>query len=304
MKIYLKGFVMGTADAIPGVSGGTIALITGIYQRLITALSSPDLKKFTKGLNHLWNKDLTGIKDLFREMDIPFIAVLGAGVVSALILVLNLMKTLLEAYPVEVYGFFFGLILFSAVILYREVELVQKISKIASLTGFLFALLVSGIGANSLGHSPVVLFFSGAVAISAMILPGISGSLILVILGQYEYMSQVVSNATDAVLRLASGGSTQNVMESGVPAIIFISGAVTGILTVVNIVEKALERNREATMAFLVSLMLGALRAPVIQINKSLQAQNISWIQVMPELTLSIVFGGLTIYLLDKKTVE
>ena len=295
---------MGVADGIPGVSGGTIALITGIYQRLITALSSPDIEKFSSGLNLLKNTDLEGIKDLFKEMDVPFIAVLGAGVVSALILILNVMESLLELYPVEVYGFFCGLILLSAVILYREVKLEHRISKISAVTGFLFALLISGIGANSLGHSPVVLFFSGAVAISAMILPGISGSLILVILGQYEYMSGIVSNTTDAVIKLASSGNPQKVLESGLPALIFISGAITGILTVVNIVEKALDRNKEATMAFLVSLMLGALRAPITQVNKSIQAQNLSWVQVLPEFTVAVILGGLAIYLLDRKTAE
>lgn len=295
---------MGTADAVPGVSGGTIALITGVYQRLITALSSPSVEKFREGVNSLKAMDAERIGQLLKEMDVPFIFILGLGVVSALVIVLNLVENLLESNPVPVYGFFTGLILFSAVIMYREVRLDSRWSKLSAIAGFVFALAISGIGATSLSHSSFVLFLSGAVAISAMILPGISGSLILVILGQYEYMSGIVSSTTDSVIQVFSGGSMDNLVETGSPAVIFIAGAFTGIFTMVRVVDRALQRNREATMAFLVSLMLGALRAPVIQVEKTLESQGMSWLNVAPQFTLAGILGILAIFILDRKTAE
>jgi len=294
---------MGTADAVPGVSGGTIALITGIYQRLIESLSSPDIQKFKRGLAFTKNKDFDGLKELMQEMDVHFLIVLGAGVVSAIIVVLNLMDGLIESNPVSVFGFFTGLILISAIILYREVELQTKWSKLSALIGFWFALLVAGIGANTLGHTPLVLFVSGALAISAMILPGISGSLILVVLGQYEYMSNVVSSATDAVLSIFTGVGQENLLETVFPAGIFILGAITGIFSMVRIVEKSLERNREATMAFLVSLMLGSLRAPLTRVDQAITSQGTSWMAVAPEFLLAVAVGGALIYILDSKTI-
>ena len=295
---------MGTADAVPGVSGGTIALITGIYQRLISALSSPDLEKLREGFEAVKQRDLSEIVNLMKDMDVPFVLVLGLGVVSALTVVLNLMERLLQSNPVPVYGFFTGLIIFSAILIYREVKLDDIWSKISAFTGFTLALSVSGIGATSLGHSGVVLFLSGAVAISAMILPGISGSLLLVILGQYEYMSGVVSSTTDSVIELFSGGSINDVIEAGSPATVFVAGAFTGIFTMVRIVEKALERNREATMAFLVSLMVGAIRAPILQVDRYLQAQNLVWINVVQEFALAVILGASTIFILDRKTMD
>ena len=295
---------MGTADAVPGISGGSIALITGVYQRLIKALSSPDLDLFEELLNKSKKSDLQALKDIFLKMDVPFLLVLGSGVITAILIVLNLIEGLLESDPIPVFSFFIGLILVSAVIIYREVELETYWSKFSAITGFLFALLVAGVGAGSLGHSPLILFFSGTLAISAMILPGISGSLILVMLGQYEYMSDIVSTATDTIIGVFTGEASSGLMESVIPASIFIFGAFTGIFSMVKVVKKALDRNREATMAFLVSLMLGSLRAPLTRIDQAINAQGVSWISIAPEFLLASAVGGALIYVLDFKTLN
>lgn len=304
IRIYLKGTAMGAADAVPGVSGGTIALITGIYERLIESLSSPDFEKVSRGIKCVKTGDLQGIMDLMVDMDIPFLAVLGAGVVSSVFLVLNLVHFLLEGYAVPTYAFFFGLIGASAVIIYSQTDITDRVSHVSAFTGFLIAFLVSGIGANSLGHNPAVIFISGAIAVSAMILPGISGSLMLVILGQYEYMSETVSGLTDAVLKFLETGEKAQVIDSGLPVVAFVLGAVTGVLSLVKFVDYALERHRKATMAFLVSLMVGALRAPLEQIGLVLQEKGISWVAVLPEASVAALLGGLAIAVLNRKTAE
>lgn len=303
LKVYLKGAAMGAADAVPGVSGGTIALITGIYERLIDALSAPDAEKAVELLELLRTRDLRGITDLMKEMDVLFLLILVSGIGSSVLLVLNLMHILLENFAVPTYGFFFGLIAASAVVLYSEVDLSTTYRKIAAVAGFLITFFISDIGATSLGHSPLILFLSGAVAISAMILPGISGSLILVILGQYEHMSSLISGLTGDFLKLLHGGNLIEFLENAFPAIIFVSGAVVGVFTVVNAVKMALDRHQQATMAFLVSLMVGALRSPLIQANKALSG-NMIFLEVLPGFAAAAVVGAAAVLILDRKTVD
>ena len=295
---------MGAADAIPGVSGGTIALITGIYERLIGALSSPNIERAKEGVNHTRNLDVKGITSLLKEMDVPFLLVLGAGIFSSVIFVLNIINYLLENFAVSTYAFFFGLIAASAIILYKQVDLTERGSQFTAIAGFIAAFVISGFGANSLGHGPLTVFLSGAVAISAMILPGISGSLILVILGQYDYMSEAVSKATEGILQFLKIGDTALLTESGVPVITFLLGAFTGIFSIVKVVDFALEKYRKATMAFLVSLMVGALRAPFIQVKKAVELEGLAWTGIFPEFTMAAVIGGATIVLIERKTAE
>ena len=304
ITVYLKGAAMGAADAVPGVSGGTIALITGIYERLIDSLSSPDFEKISRTVKLVKTRDFQGLVGLMVEMDLPFLAVLGAGVISSLFFVLNLMHFLLESYAVETYGFFLGLIAASAALIYSEVDISSRKSQVAALSGFLGAFLVSGIGTNTLGHNPFVVFLSGAIAVSAMILPGISGSLMLVILGQYEYMSQTVSGLTEAVLNFFQTGNPAEMIESGAVVFTFVLGAFTGVLSLVKLVDYALERHRQATMAFLVSLMLGALRAPIEQIDIVLQDQGVLWVSALPEVLTAAALGGIVIFLIDRRTAE
>ncbi|MFB6116308.1 MAG: DUF368 domain-containing protein [Candidatus Nanosalina sp.] len=304
ITVYLKGAAMGAADAVPGVSGGTIALITGIYQRLISSLSSPDLEKMSRGLEYVREGNIEGMIGLMREMDVPFLAVLGMGIVSSVFFVLNLVHLLLENYAISTYAFFFGLIAASAAVLYTEVDIKHRKSQLSAFAGFLTAFTVSGFGATSINHSPLVVFISGAIAVSAMILPGISGSLMLVILGQYKYMSGTVSNFTKAVVKFFNGKGKAELFETSVPVFIFIVGAVTGVLSLVKVVDYALRNYRKATMAFLVSLMAGALRAPLKQIGITLQEEGVEWVSVLPEILLAAVLGALVIFILNRKSTD
>jgi len=301
LLIYAKGFAMGCADAVPGVSGGTIALITGIYERLIHAITSVDPTSLVELAGALYPSEVDSFIDLLHEMDLPFLAVLGAGVLTALVLVLRLMHYLLQEAPVITYGFFFGLIAVSAIILYRSVDLSTNHRRLSALTGFLLAFLSSGYAVSNLGHGFPIIFLAGMVAVSAMVLPGISGSLILVIIGQYEYMSGALSQFIDAMISSIVKGEFAPVIEASPPVLIFVSGAFIGLFTVAHTVREALERYREATYAFLVSLVAGGLRAPVVQVGDILSGAGHTWIDFLPEFGFAALLGGLIVLVVDYK---
>lgn len=265
LGVYLRGVCMGAADAVPGVSGGTIALLTGIYERLIAAITAvgPDrILRVLKGVVPGRQRDAA---EAVLEMDGVFLAVLAAGVVSAVITVSRLLEVAMHDFPVVTFGFFFGLIAASAWVLRSEVRLDTRGRKLAAVAGFLFAFVVSGQAEGTLGHSPIVVFLAGTVAISAMILPGISGSLILLLLGQYEYMVERLRMFVDALPGLLDGTPPAGFADLLITIVAFVAGAFVGLFTVSHAVKWALAHRHEATMAFLVALIVGALRAPVVQ---------------------------------------
>jgi len=275
--IYLRGLGMGAADAVPGVSGGTIALITGIYERLIGAVTAVRPARLRRILGGLRPESRPDAIAALRELDVVFLLALGAGIATAVVSVLRAISVLLETNPVETYGFFFGLIGASAVVLFGEVSLATRGRQVAAAAGFLVAFLLSGYAAGALGSSLPVVFLAGAVAVSAMILPGVSGSLLLILLGQYERMSAALSRFTDTLVGLLDGGGIDAVVDAGVPVVTFMAGGVVGLLTIAHSVRWALDRYREATLAFLVSLIVGALRAPVEQTSLELAATGTGW---------------------------
>lgn len=298
LTVYFKGLAMGAADAVPGVSGGTIALITGIYERLIGALTAVNFSTAAELFSSVKELDTEGLKEKLIEIDFPFVLVLGAGIATAVVLVLRFMHYALSNFPVLTYGFFSGLIAFSAILLYSEIDLSTPRRKLTALIGFIIAFTASGLGANALGHQMPVLLLSGALAVSAMVLPGISGSLILVILGQYEYISQALSEFLSAVAEALTTGNIQPVADTGLPIAVFVSGAFVGLFSIVHVVRKALESYREATMALLVSMIAGALRAPVLQLDEALASMEASWMNILPQFFFAALFGGLAVVLI------
>lgn len=261
---------MGAADAVPGVSGGTIALITGIYERLIRALTALDptvLRRLfrvhrSEQRIHLW-RALVG-------MDVPFLVVLGTGMVTAVVLLARIVQVALSVVPALTFAFFFGLIAASAVALYDRRWLVTPAGVLAAITGFSVAFLVAGATADgALPHTLPVVFVSGMFAISGMVLPGISGAFILLLLGQYDFMTDALNRFVDGVITVLSGNGTGDLLEASPTVVAFIVGAFIGLLTVAYAVRWALERYRGPTFAFLVSLMLGALRYPGLQITQT-----------------------------------
>jgi len=228
---FLKGLLMGAADIIPGVSGGTIAFITGIYDRLINGLKNAGthLRKF-----QLQKIDWQFFIPLVLGIGISFIA--GSGIIPEL----------MDTYPGEVYSFFVGLILASAWFVYRQIKAHDATSIIAGVLAFIFGALIALVPkAPSVQLNPLWFLGLGMIAICAMLLPGISGSYILLILGQYEYMLQSIHERNLIVVGL------------------FAIGAIAGLLIFSRVLAWLLKKYHGATFTGLVGLMLGALAGPV-----------------------------------------
>lgn len=299
ISVYLKGLAMGCAHAIPGISGGTVALITGIYGRLISAITSIRPQVFSDFMRNYTG--LSDIVELFRRMDLFFLMVLGAGIVTAVVTVLKAVSFLISNHPIPTYGALTGLIAASALILLGEVEISGRREKIASIAGFSLAFLTSGYLGASVSTGLPMIFIAGMLAVSALILPGISGSLVLVIMGQYAYMSEAVSRFVDAVFTVFSG-DTAPVVRAAPPVVVFLSGAIVGLLTVSHTVRRALDAHRDLTIAFLVSLVVGGLNAPISETGRIIADRGVSWTSAAPEFSVAGFFGALVLFLLDHYT--
>jgi len=236
--IYVRGLVMGTVDVIPGVSGGTIALITGIYERLIGAIGSID----PASIKHIVRGDFASLRSDIEKIDIPFLVVLFAGIATAFLLMSGVILTLLTDYTVATYSFFLGLIIASAVAIFLEIRSPGAATLAYLVIGAGAGFLLGGLGHLDVGHSLPVLFLTGMVALCAMILPGISGAYMTLVLNQYEFML--------AALRALS-----------LPEIFaYIAGGVTGLLLFTRALKYLLKTYPGAMLALLTGLMLGSAR--------------------------------------------
>jgi len=249
--IFLKGLLMGASDVVPGVSGGTIAFITGIYERLIRGVKDLNiifawffvLYLFTKKKAHLKRS-----RDEFSRIDIVFFIPLGLGIVIAFGVGSRIIPYFLENHPVYLFAFFTGLILGSIKIVFGRAKRIDALAVAAAIIGFFLGLTIVGIQSFSSNHSLPMLFFTGFIAISAMLLPGISGSFIVLILGQYEYMLHALRDFQ--VLAISA----------------FMVGAVLGLVSFARLMSYLLKKYHSITILFLTGLMFGALRKPVEEI--------------------------------------
>ena len=236
--VYLRGLAMGACDIIPGVSGGTIALITGIYERLVGAIGSID----PASVKHLVRGDFASLRSDIEKIDIPFLVVLLAGIATAFLLMSGVILTLLTDYTVATYSFFLGLIVASAVVIFLEIRSPNAATIAFLAIGAVAGYLLGGIGHLDIGHSLPVLFLTGMVALCAMILPGISGAYMTLVLNQYEFML--------AALRAIS-----------LPEIVaYIAGGVAGLLLFTKALKYLLTTHHAAMLALLTGLMLGSAR--------------------------------------------
>ena len=272
LKTFVIGLCMGSADAVPGISGGTIALIAGIYERLIAAITAVTPGRAVRFLRALaptgGGPSARGAVGVLEEVDVYFLLALVGGVGTAIVIVARIVHYASQNAPVLLYGVLFGLIGASAVVLLRALRVETATHAAAGVAGFGVAFVLSG-PASPLGTEGLsVVFLAGAVAVSAMILPGISGSLLLVILGQYERMSGALSDFVDGLLGLVTGGSTASVVDAGTVVVTFVLGGLVGLFTVSRLIRRALDANRGATLAFLVALVVGALRAPITELSR------------------------------------
>ncbi|MEH0154062.1 DUF368 domain-containing protein [Limibacter armeniacum] len=234
LLIYLKGMGMGAADVVPGVSGGTVAFITGIYERLLNAIGSVD----ADALRMLLRFDIKGI---WKKVDGNFLLPLLAGIFTSVLTLAKLMKYLLETHPILLWSFFFGLIIASAVIVSRQIKHWNAGSIIAIIVGTVAAYYISVLSPSEAPEGLPFVFLSGCIAICAMILPGISGSFILLLMGQYQRIMQAISDFD--ITKLA----------------VFGMGCLVGILSFSRVLSFLLKRYHDATVALLTGFMIGSL---------------------------------------------
>ena len=251
--IFLKGLFMGSADIIPGVSGGTIALITGIYERLVFALKSIDFKFIPYFFIGIFKpKYFKKAKKDFFGIDFSLLVPLALGVLVAFLSLANLISYFNEFFPTYMYAFFFGLILASAYFVYFLNRKLIKLSDIVFLfIGIIFGFFVVGLSSVQADHSFIIIFLSGMITFCAMILPGISGAFILLVLGQYEFLLDVLKN----IAHLDFSGISY--------AISYIFGGIAGLLLFSRVLSFLFKRYHGATLLFIVGLMIGALRDPL-----------------------------------------
>jgi len=236
---------MGMCDIIPGVSGGTIALITGIYERLISAIGSISTVPVTALLRGRRKE----ASEAFNRIDPVFLGILLAGIGLGVLIMSQIILFVLHTWPAETYAFFFGLIIASSVLIYYRIE--QADAVVAAVwvgLGLAAGYGIGGLDQASLGHSLPVLFITGFIALCAMILPGISGAYITLLMNQYEFL-----------LAALAGFNL-------VPLIVYMTGGAAGLLSMSRILKLMLRRYHTQSLAFLTGLMLGSTRTVYDQI--------------------------------------
>ena len=297
--LYLKGLLMGAADIVPGVSGGTMALITGIYSELIGSIDNlrlAQLQLIQKGeLKAFW-KDVNG----------PFLLPLALGIISGILFLSGGITYLLDHQPILLWSFFFGLILASIFILFNQLQEKTWLHFLFLAIGFVIAFGITMLSPAAASTNLAYLFFSSMIAIIAMILPGISGAFIFILLGVYEEVLQTVKGSI-AVLLNFNWAEFQAVYTK---VIIITLGILTGLKVFSKLLTWLFHHKREATLSVLIGFMMGAL--PKIWPWKTAigSGEEITWIntnpltlgadaQILPALSLLLI-GALSMILIER----
>ena len=236
--VYIRGMAMGAADIVPGVSGGTIALIAGIYERLINALSSigPNLWQIFRQKG-----GIKGLVAVWRQVDATFLLFLLLGIATSFATLAGIIKHLLDNQPLFIWSFFFGLVVATVFILLSEIQRWNIGRAALFVTGLVAAVVISSLPLLTTTPSLPYLFFAGAVAICAMILPGISGSFILLLLGAYDAVLEAVHSLNFTIIFTV------------------IAGMATGLLLFTRALKWLLSRYYQATLALLTGFIAGSL---------------------------------------------
>ena len=232
--IAVKGMGMGAADVVPGVSGGTIAFITGIYEELIESIKSVNLSS----IKLLFQFKL---KDFWKAVNGNFLLSIVVGIAISFLSIAKLIKYLLEQHPILIWSFFFGLIVASALVIAKKITEWKLRSMIAIIVGIGIAYLVTEVTPAETTNAYWFLFLSGALAICAMILPGISGAFILLLLGKYEFVLNALSSFKLDIIAVVG------------------CGAVVGLLSFSNLLSWLLKKYHNMTIALLSGFMIGSL---------------------------------------------
>lgn len=246
--LYLKGMLMGAADLVPGVSGGTIALITGIYKELLQSINSISLTNLK-----LWKQE--GLKSVWKKLNGPFLLAIFGGILSSILLLSRILEWLIENHPLVLWSFFFGLLIASIIYLFRAELSFSMLNMLYVCFGAVISFMATQLNGGANQTSLWYLFLSGFIGISAMILPGLSGAYILVVMGVYQTVLSNVRIAQDLILNF---DQTQFINTASILGV-FILGILVGIKVFAKFLSWLLNRYPQRSIAVLVGLMIGAL---------------------------------------------
>ena len=246
--ITLKGIAMGAADVVPGVSGGTIAFISGIYQELIDSINSIDLSLLKTIKNE-------GIKAAWKQANASFLLALIVGIGISILTFSKVITYLLTNQPILVWSFFFGLIIASILLIWKQISNWKPVTIVALLIGIVLTYYITIARPVSSPDSYPYLFLSGFVAIIAMILPGISGAFILLLMGSYETVIGTINQFREGLTQMNGEIIFNALTKLG----IFAIGAIIGLKAFSKILHWMFDHHKNTTLALLVGFMIGSL---------------------------------------------
>ena len=273
ITLFFKGIFMGIADAMPGISGGTIALLLGIYEELIESISELKISLFSKLINK-------GFKSFWEKLNGNFLLVLVSGIGISLISFVKISASFLESFPLFIWSFFLGLIFATVYVIYKLINQWHNLNFFFLIISIVFSIFLSSFSAYDTDEiSLLYILFSGIIASSAMILPGISGSLILVILGVYAYLIKALDNLELIII------------------FTFISGAIIGLLGFSKILKYLFNNHRDATYTIMLGLVIGSIEN-IWPWNKSFSTE-LSNLNLFLSISL-VILGFVIVILLEK----
>lgn len=273
ITLFFKGIFMGIADAMPGISGGTIALLLGIYEELIESISELKISLFSKLINK-------GFKSFWEKLNGNFLLVLVSGIGISLISFVKISASFLESFPLFIWSFFLGLIFATVYVIYKLINQWHNLNFFFLIISIIFSIFLSSFSAYDTDEiSLLYILFSGIIASSAMILPGISGSLILVILGVYAYLIKALDNLELIII------------------FTFISGAIIGLLGFSKILKYLFNNHRDATYTIMLGLVIGSI-GNIWPWNKSFSTE-LSNLNLFLSISL-VILGFVIVILLEK----
>tara|TARA_B100001057_G_scaffold496509_1_gene598166 strand:- start:798 stop:1658 length:861 start_codon:yes stop_codon:yes gene_type:complete len=273
ITLFFKGIFMGIADAIPGVSGGTIALLLGIYEELISTISSLNV-------NLLIDLKQNGFKSFWKKLNGNFLVILITGIGISLIFFIKISSKLLNDYPMFIWSFFLGLIIATVYVIFKLIKTWDYINIISAFATIILSSILSSISLNSSDEiSLIYILVCGIIASSAMILPGISGSLILVIMGVYKVLIDSVNNLEISII------------------FTFIIGAITGLISFSKILSWLFNNYKDLTYSIMLGLVIGSIGKvwPWKQ-NEIVQLANLDMIISL----ILVIIGFFMIFIIEK----
>ena len=298
---------MGAVNKIPGVSGGTVAFITGIYEELIdsiTKINFTSLKKLFK----------EGFISFYNEINGKFLFTVFGGLIASFFSVSLLLDLLIEKYELYIFGLFFGMIVGSFYVIYNKLEKLTFRTSIALIIGFIVGMIISFADKINLGSSELIIFLSGVIAISGMILPGLSGSYLLLLMGNYTLiMVDSVNSLYFSIVDLFKFDFNFIYDDERVYLLkvlfLFTMGSILGLIFLSNILGSLLKKHKSITIAVIVGFIAGSLRGVWPWKIKSQELEEIDKIAIyIPEVNndssllavVYIIIGILFVVLLER----